>query len=79
MSYTILDADDRVLTGIIQDESAGQIVLKSAGGELHTLARDEIGQLKSSGVSLMPVGLEATISVEQMRQLIQFLKAAQPQ
>jgi putative membrane-bound dehydrogenase-like protein len=79
MSYTILDADDRVLTGIIQDESAGQIVLKSAGGELHTLARDEIGQLKNSGVSLMPVGLEATISIEQMRQLIQFLKAAQPQ
>lgn len=78
MSYTVLDADDRVLTGIIQDESAGQIVLKSAGGELHTLAREEIGQLKSSGVSLMPVGLEATISVEQMRQLIQFLKAAQP-
>ena len=73
-SYTLLDADDRVLTGIIQDESAGQIVLKSAGGEVHTLARQEISQLKNSGVSLMPVGLEGSISVDQMRQLIHYLK-----
>jgi putative heme-binding domain-containing protein len=78
MSYTVLDADDRVLTGIIQDETSGQIVLKSPGGEVHTLARQAISELKSSGVSLMPVGLEASISVEQMRQLIQFLKAAKP-
>ncbi len=79
MSYTVLDADARVLTGIIQDESAGQIVLKSAGGEVYTLARQDIDQLKTSGVSLMPVGLEASISEVQMRQLIHFLKAAQPQ
>ncbi len=76
MSYTLLDVDERVLTGIIQDESAGQIVLRSAGGEIHTLARKDIGQLKSSGVSLMPEGLEATISIEQMRQLIHFLKTS---
>ena len=79
MCYTVLDEDDRVLTGIIQDETSGQIVLKSPGGEVHTLARESISQIKSSGVSLMPVGLEASINVEQMRQLIEFLKSAQPQ
>jgi putative membrane-bound dehydrogenase-like protein len=78
MSYTVLDEDDRVLTGIIQDETSGQIVLKSPGGEIHTLARQAISELKSSGVSLMPVGLEASISAEQMRQLIQFLKSSRP-
>ncbi len=74
-SYSLLTGDGQVLTGIIQDESPGQVVLRSAGGISNTVSRAEIVQMKSSGNSLMPVGLEASISPEQMFQLIQFLKS----
>ncbi|MCA9133243.1 MAG: c-type cytochrome, partial [Planctomycetales bacterium] len=64
-SYSVLLADGSVLAGIIQDESAGQVTLKEAGGKLHTIARSDIDQIKSNGVSLMPNGLEENITPEQ--------------
>ncbi|MFO1062437.1 MAG: PVC-type heme-binding CxxCH protein [Pirellulales bacterium] len=74
LGYSALLEDGRVISGIIREESAGQIVMAEAGGKLHTLARAEITRLQSSGLSLMPVGLEEQISPEQMRNLIAFLK-----
>ncbi len=76
LSYSVLLEDTRVLSGIIREESAGQIVLAEAGGKTHTVPRAEIEQLKSSGLSLMPNGLEEQITPEQMSQLIAFLKRA---
>ncbi len=77
LSYSVLLDDSRVLSGIIRDESAGQIVLAEAGGKTHTIPRDEIDQLKSTGLSLMPNGLEEQITPEQMSQLIAYLKRGQ--
>lgn len=73
-SYTVLLQDGRVFTGIIAEEAASQIVIAEAGGKKHTLARNDIDQLRSTGVSLMPNGLEQQITPEQMNQLISFLK-----
>ena len=39
------------------------------------MRRDEIATLQSSGLSLMPDGLETAISVEEMADLIAFLKS----
>lgn len=77
LGYTVLLDDSRVLSGIIREESAGQIVLAEAGGKTHTIPRDEIDQLKSTGLSLMPNGLEEQITPEQMSQLIAYLKRGQ--
>ncbi len=73
-SYTVLLRDDRVFAGIISEEAASQIVLAEAGGKRHTIARSDIAQLRSTGVSLMPVGLEQQVTPEQMNQLISYLK-----
>ncbi len=75
-SYSVLLEDGRVFAGIIVEESSSQIVLAEAGGKKHTLARSEIEQLRSAGISLMPTGLEQQITPEQMSQLIGFLKNA---
>ncbi len=75
-SYSVLLSDDRVFAGIISEEAASQIVLAEAGGKRHTIARSDIEQLRSTGVSLMPVGLEQQITPEQMNQLISYLKKA---
>lgn len=76
LGYTVLTADGRVLAGIIQDESASQIVLAESGGKKHTIPRSEIEKLQSTKLSLMPVGLEQQITPEQMSDLIAFLKVA---
>lgn len=76
LGYSVLLVDGRVLAGIIREESAGQIVLAETGGKQHTIARGDIEQLKTTGLSLMPVGLEEQISAEQMAQLIAYLKRA---
>jgi putative heme-binding domain-containing protein len=75
-SYSVLLQDGRVYAGIIAEEAASQIVIAEAGGKKHTIPRSDIDQLRSTGVSLMPNGLEQQITPEQMSQLINFLKNA---
>jgi len=73
-SFTILDTDGRVHTGIITSETETSITLKQPEGKVITLQRDEIEELKNNGVSLMPVGLEKTINDQQMADLISYIK-----
>lgn len=73
-SYSLLHSDGRVFAGIITEESSAQIVLSEAGGKQHTIARSDVQQLRSTGASLMPVGLEQQITPAQMVELIRFLK-----
>ena len=73
IGYTVETKDGRTLDGLIADESAASLTLKRAEGVTETVLRRDIAQLSGSGLSLMPEGLEAAISVEQMADLIAFL------
>ncbi|RMF40271.1 MAG: hypothetical protein D6753_12070 [Planctomycetota bacterium] len=74
ISYTVLTEDDRVLTGVVRDESANQITLVESGGKQHVLPRGSVVRITSSGRSLMPTGLEQQITPAQMADLIAFLR-----
>jgi putative membrane-bound dehydrogenase-like protein len=73
LSYTIETRDGRILEGLIAEESATSLTLKRAEGLTETALRRDITQITGSGLSLMPDGLEAAISIEQMADLIAFL------
>ena len=73
VGYSVETKDGRTLDGLIADESASSLTLKRADGLTDTVLRRDIAQLSGSGLSLMPEGLEAAISVEQMADLIAFL------
>ena len=73
-SYTIITIDGVVHTGIISSDSGGSITLTQPEGKTITVLKDEIDEMKSNGVSLMPVGLEKTINPQQMADLISFIK-----
>jgi putative membrane-bound dehydrogenase-like protein len=75
IGYTVETKDGRTLDGIITGESASNLTLKRAEGVTETVLRRDIEQLSGSGLSLMPEGLEAAITVEQMADLIAFLLA----
>ena len=72
-AYAIETKDGRTLSGLIQSETSDAVVLAMMGGAKETLSRDAIKEMKSLDRTLMPVGLEAAISKEQMADLIAFL------
>lgn len=72
--YVIETKDGRMLTGILAKDTPSSIVLKRAKGEEDTIARSEIKEMRTAGTSPMPDGLEKDITVEQMADLIAFLK-----
>ena len=71
--YQIETNDGRTLAGLIQSETADALVLAMPGGAKETLSRSAIKDMKSMDRTLMPDGLEAAISKEQMSDLIAFL------
>jgi putative membrane-bound dehydrogenase-like protein len=74
VSYLITTKSGKSLTGIIASETAAGIVLKRAENQTEAVLRQDIEEIASSGVSLMPEGLEKTITVPQMADLLDFLK-----
>lgn len=62
------------LFGLISGETASGITFKQLDGKIRQLLRTEIASLVSANVSLMPDGLESAITVEEMADLIAFLK-----
>jgi putative heme-binding domain-containing protein len=73
-SYSVLENSGTVHTGVIAAETATSVTLKQAEGKQVTILRSEIDELKSNGISLMPVGVEKDINVQQMADLVSFIK-----
>jgi putative membrane-bound dehydrogenase-like protein len=61
-------------TGFIANESATTVTLRRANEPDITLQRSELKELKTSGKSLMPDGMEAAINEQDMADLIEFLR-----
>jgi putative heme-binding domain-containing protein len=72
--YAVELHDGRTVAGMITSETATSIALKGADGIEQNLARTDIKSLKSTGLSLMPEGLEAAITPQQMADLMAFLR-----
>ena len=74
VGYSVLLADGQVLSGIITAEAPTSLTIKQAEGKTATILRSEIEELRSTGKSLMPEGLEKGVTREQMADLISFIK-----
>jgi putative heme-binding domain-containing protein len=78
VNYSVATDSGRVYSGIIAEESATALVLKRAEGATDVVARDQIEQITSTGVSLMPEGLEKGLSPRDMANLIAFVRSIRP-
>ena len=72
--YTLVTTNGKLYTGLVKNETASSITLRLPEGKEETILRADVDELKSNGLSLMPIGLEKNISVEQMADLLTFLK-----
>ncbi|WP_422929810.1 PVC-type heme-binding CxxCH protein [Singulisphaera sp. PoT] len=78
VNYVVVTRDGRSLTGIIAEETAGAVILKRAEGATDTIARGQIEEINSLGLSLMPEGLEQSLDPKALADLIAFIRSLQP-
>lgn len=73
-TYTALTVNGQVYSGIIAAENAANLTLRRAEAKDDVVPRDQLDELLSNGVSLMPEGLEKDLSPQNMADLIAFIK-----
>ena len=74
-SYTATIKDGSEITGVIAEETSSAIKLADATGQFHSIQRNVLTSLKSSGLSLMPEGLESALNHRTMADLLAYLKS----
>lgn len=75
---TVVTADGRVLTGLVAEDSPQRVVLKIQGGKLETIARNDIDEMETSKLSLMPEDLEKQLKPEEIADLFAFITLDKP-
>ncbi len=75
-NYLLLLDDGRQATGRLVSETPTSLTLQRSGNVRQTVLRDSIEQIKATGTSLMPEGLEQKIDHQQMADLLAFLRQA---
>ncbi|HUS35870.1 MAG TPA: PVC-type heme-binding CxxCH protein, partial [Verrucomicrobiae bacterium] len=74
IGYTAVEKDDSEFSGIITSETANSVTLTAANDLKKTILRSELKKLNSTGKSLMPEGLENTITPQQLADLLAYLR-----
>ena len=72
-NYQVLTDDDRVLTGLMEAQDVHTVTLRGADNQTVRIERSEIIELRASPQSLMPDGLLAPLSEQQLRDLFAYL------
>lgn len=72
--WTIVKKNGESISGIIASETSSSITLHTIAAQEIIVARNEIKTIEASETSAMPAGLETAISVNEMADLLSFLK-----
>lgn len=73
-AYTASLKDGSQLFGLLAAESGASLTFKLPDGSTRAVTRDQIANLQATGISLMPEGLEAAVTLEDLADLIAWLK-----
>jgi putative membrane-bound dehydrogenase-like protein len=73
LAYVVVTIDGIAYSGIIESESATEVLLRGLDGTTKAIPRVDIESIESTGLSYMPEGLEKMISVAEMADLLAYL------
>ena len=76
-TYVAETKDGRTVLGILVGETATNITLHDQANQKHSLLRGDIKSLTSTGRSLMPDGLEAALTHQELADIIAYVRAAE--
>ncbi len=74
-NYMVTTQDGRMYDGVIASETPGSITLRSGEGGDETILRKNIADVRASSISLMPEGLERSLSKQDLADVIAYLRA----
>ncbi len=77
-NHLVTTKDGRALSGFLADSDSQGIVLRGLDGTDLSIARSDITEMKPVGRSLMPEGLLAGLSDQDLRDLFAYLRQSQP-
>ncbi|WP_020468635.1 PVC-type heme-binding CxxCH protein [Zavarzinella formosa] len=75
LTYAAELKNGRLVTGMITQETASGLTIRRPDGTSEAIARSQIDQLRSSGLSYMPEGLEKQIDLPAMADLLAYLSS----
>ena len=78
LAYDIETKDDRMLCGIIVDQSGGNLTLGIATGERIVIPQTQIASMRESTLSVMPEGLVKPLKQQELRDLFSYLQSKKP-
>jgi putative heme-binding domain-containing protein len=78
-THTALLEDGRSATGLLVSQSPTEVVIRGADGIDTTLPAGEIDELVKQPISLMPADLAATLSVQELVDLVAWLETLKAQ
>jgi putative membrane-bound dehydrogenase-like protein len=74
VSFLLVTKAGQVLSGLLVEETAASLKLRRAEGAEETVLLSEVQEFRSSGRSLMPEGLEQSLGMQGVADVLAFLK-----
>ena len=74
-THQILTADGQLVSGLLVRDADAEIVLRSANGRNHRISKGEIESRRVQSESLMPSGLAADLTAQEVADLLAFLES----
>jgi putative heme-binding domain-containing protein len=75
---TVVTNGGRVVAGLVAEESDQRVVLKLQGGKQEVIPRNDIEEMKTSELSLMPEDVEKTLKPQEIADLFAFITLDKP-
>lgn len=76
-SWTVVTTNGRVISGVIQKDTPDELVLSAGPDKITRIPRSIIGEMTRSNVSIMPKGLDQSLTEQQLADLVSYLKSLQ--
>jgi len=74
INYVVITDDGRTTTGMLENESATSLTLRRAEAESEIILRNQIDEIRATGLSLMPEGMDKQIDIQQMADLLAYIQ-----
>ncbi len=75
---TVATTAGRVLTGLLVEDGKDRVMLKLQGGQVETIPRSQVDEIKMGAVSLMPEEIEKQLTTQEIADLCAFLCLDKP-
>ncbi|MEO1526240.1 MAG: c-type cytochrome [Planctomycetota bacterium] len=74
-THAVLTDEGELISGLLVERSDARLVLRTADGKDHELSPDQVQSEKVSPVSIMPKGLAAELTAQELADIVAFLES----